>query len=309
MKKIRMSNKYIEKMQHLGAGACSNVYYDPNLGLAIKLLKPKGMEAHDETNFSNLLGVENSTCVFPKYRVEVDDEFRGYAMEFVQGVGITEAVEDLEITTLINAIKVAEKDFRELSDKHIFATDVNPGEIMWSEEQNRLKIVDTDFFKKDEQVPKDKCYKKSIGQFYTILEMSLGMTPAQKPQLFAYLNKDEEYRNLYKSYIIRQVGGEIVSITELIEKMVQMLQKDFKTQIRTWGDMQKIIRENIEPEVKKDFGDIPEFIPPETSLKTGTPFDDWVTCCGTLKGINPNSPITNGGNKGSEKFLDRYPED
>ena len=80
MQTIHITSQETTQLQELGRGACSVVYkYGPDL--VIKALNQKGIELHNEEEFSNLLGINNSTCVFPQNIVEIDGNFQGYTME------------------------------------------------------------------------------------------------------------------------------------------------------------------------------------------------------------------------------------
>ena len=58
-----MNSNELAQMEELGRGACSTVY-KYGTDLVIKMLNKKGIELHNEEEFSKLFGIKNSTCIF-----------------------------------------------------------------------------------------------------------------------------------------------------------------------------------------------------------------------------------------------------
>ena len=83
METLKITSNELAQMEELGRGACSTVY-KYGTDLVIKMLNEKGIEMHNEKEFSNLIGIKNSTCVFPKSKVEMNGKFQGYTMDYVQ---------------------------------------------------------------------------------------------------------------------------------------------------------------------------------------------------------------------------------
>ena len=77
METINISSEELNEMEQLGRGACSTVY-KYGTDLVIKVLNEKGMQLHDEDEFSNLVGIKNGTCIFPKNKVNIDGKFQAY---------------------------------------------------------------------------------------------------------------------------------------------------------------------------------------------------------------------------------------
>lgn len=69
-----------------------SIVYKYGADLVIKALNEKGMELHNKDEFSSIIGIENSTCVFPKNKVETDGNFKGYTMDYIQGVPLHEVI-------------------------------------------------------------------------------------------------------------------------------------------------------------------------------------------------------------------------
>lgn len=65
METLQINSQELAQLQELGRGACS-IVYKYGADLVIKALNEKGLELHNEEKFTNLIGMENSTCVFPR---------------------------------------------------------------------------------------------------------------------------------------------------------------------------------------------------------------------------------------------------
>ena len=148
METMKLSSDEISKLQNLGNGACGTVYKYGN-DLAIKILNNKGFEQYNEDTFSEIVGIENETCVFPKCKVEVDGRFQGYVMNYINGCLLWDVVRSIDLETLILALQKAEADIDKLTKDKIKLEDVNQGGLMWSKDSS-IQIIDKYAFKIDE---------------------------------------------------------------------------------------------------------------------------------------------------------------
>ena len=263
MQTIQISSGELAQMQKLGRGACSTVY-KYGTDLVIKVLNEKGMELHNEDEFSNLIGIENSTCIFPKNRVEIDGAFQGYTMSYVQGEPLHECIKRIDLTTLLSAIKDVESDLIQLSSEKVLFQDLNQGGIMWDNVNGRIKIIDTDFFERNETIEPEQCYSANITSFNSMIEMELGILNGQGTKLSEYLQTHPEFSKLYAKYMIYSLNGKNMSVTELISKAVEIFENDFGVKVNSIEEMQQLIGERTEVENSKE---IPMFQPPKESQR------------------------------------------
>lgn len=259
MQTIKIKSGELAQMPKLGRGACSTVY-KYGADLVIKVLNDKGIELHNEEEFSNLIGIENSTCIFPKNRVEIDGNFQGYTTDYVQGEPLRESIKRIDLITLISAIKQVESDLMQLASEKVLFQDLNQGGIMWDSANGRIKIIDTDFFIKNKSAESQRCYNHNIKSFNTMIEMELGILNGQDTKLLEYLMGNEKYSELYQEYLIASLMDENRSVTELITKAVELFENDFGVKINTIEEMQQLIGERAEVENLKE---IPIFEPPK----------------------------------------------
>lgn len=267
MQTIHITSQDITQLQELGRGACSVVYkYGPDL--VIKALNQKGIALHNEEEFSNLIGINNSTCVFPQNMVEIDGNFQGYTMEYVQGVPLHEVIKKMNISTLIKSIRNVESDLKQLSQEKVLFQDLNQGGIMWDDKTGRIKIIDTDFFEKNENIEHEQCYSANITSFNSMIEMELGIINGQGTKISEYLQNDSEFSKLYTKYMIYSLNGKNMSITELVDKAVEVFEKNFGVKINSFEEMESLIGEKTENRESISQEEIPIFQPPQQEISS-----------------------------------------
>ena len=262
METLKITSNELAQMEEIGRGACSTVY-KYGTDLVIKMLNEKGIEMHNEKEFSNLIGIKNPTCVFPKSKVEMDGKFQGYTMDYVQGEELHNVIKQLDFPTLISAIQKVENDVQQLSKEKVVFQDLNQGGIMWDKERNCIKIIDTDFFEKNESISEEQCYSANITSFNSMIEMELGIINGQGTKLSEYLQSNPEFSQLYTKYMIYSLNGRNISVTDLINKAVEIFEKDFGTKIGNVEEMQEIIGERTETKESDIAEEVPIFEPPK----------------------------------------------
>lgn len=260
METMKLSSDEILKLQNLGRGACATVYrYDDNF--VIKVFNEKGLELHDEESFSALVGVKNETCVFPESLVEVDGNFQGYAMQYIEGTELHKVARELNFRKIIEAIQKVEEDLKTLASDRILFQDLNQGGIMWSND-GKIKIIDTDFFQKNEDITEEQAYSHNLESFNSMIEMELGILMGQSNSVADFLQSNAEYNQLYMNYMLSSLNGNNMSVTELLNKAMETFEHEFGVVPGNISEMKTILKENnlfIQDEVETE---IPIFEPP-----------------------------------------------
>lgn len=255
----------IQDMTELGRGACSVVYkYDDTT--VVKLFNESGKKMFTPEDFSQLVGLSNSTCVFPQQVISIDGQFAGYSMEYVKGQKLHEVIDTLDIQTFMDAIKKVETDLQALSKDKVLFQDVNQGNIMWDEQNGCIKIIDTDFFERNENVTEQQCYGNNISSFNNILEMELGILNGQGSKLSQFLHSNPEFNKLYTKYTIYSLNGKNMSVTELIQKAVEIIENEYGTECTTFAEMSQMLPEQT-TDLEQGNIDIPTFEPPSEEQK------------------------------------------
>ena len=259
----RITSDQLIQMEMLDRGGCSTLY-KYSTDTVIKVLNQSGLELHNEETFFNIVGIENSTCVFPRDRVYIDGTFQGYTMECVQGKPLHESIRGMDLDQLMAAIQLVEDDLKRLSLERILFQDLNQGSIMWDDEKGIIKIIDTDFFVKDENIQPEGCYEHNMNAFNTIMEMELGILNGQDTDLLNYLRNNPIFSEAYRQYILASIKGENRSVRELIGKAVEVFEKEFRVKVKSIEEMEQLIRARTgcdgEKPIKRE--GIPIFTPP-----------------------------------------------
>ena len=257
METMKLSSDEISKLPNLGGGACATVYkYSDEL--AVKVFKKQWMELHNEESFSEIFGIENETCVFPKCRIEIDGTFQGYAMQYIDGSMLDQVVKEIDLKTLTEAIRKAESDLKLLSADKIMFNDVNQGGLMWTKD-GKIKVIDTDFFLKYEDIAEEKTYSHNLEHFNTMIEMETGF---MEGPVYKYLSSKQEYFEIYNEYVRAAWTGKSMSVTVLFDKAVEVFTQEFGITPSNITEMETILKENnlfIQEEKETE---IPVFEPP-----------------------------------------------
>lgn len=265
METIRLNSSDLEQLQNLGRGACATVYrYGENL--VIKVFNDKGMELHDNEGFSGLVGVENGTCVFPKCTIEIDKQFQGYAMQYIDGVELQKVIKELDFDSIITAINKVEQDLRTLASDKILFMDFNQGGLMWNEKDG-MKIIDTDFFSRNDEITEEECYSHNIKHFYTLIEQELGIITGEYNKIMNFIQSNEEYNQTYTDYFISSLDGTNMTVTVVINKMIEVFEKEFGVKPKSIAEMNAILGDKTKPELEDEDIEIPIFEPPTEDKK------------------------------------------
>lgn len=251
-------------------GSCSTVYPYKN-NTVLKLLNDSGKKLYNEEQFSNIVGLKNETCVFPKQAVFLEEQFVGYTMEQVHGEQLQNVIASLDFSVLERALQKVEADLHVLAKDKILFQDVNQGNLMWDAENQTIKIIDTDFFQKEEGIQEEECYNHNIGQFNNTLEMELKMLSGQGTKISEFLHSSPEFSKYYKTYMTGSITENPISIVELIQQARKVIEKEFGKEVTSLKEMQELIesrdiyRESNQNEKIEDTG-IPTFQPPQGEI-------------------------------------------
>ena len=224
------------------------------------------MQLHNEEQFAQLLGIESDICAFPQNRVEIDGQFQGYTMEFVDGQQLQEKVGEIDLDTLVSAIRNAEQNIRSLAQNKVFFQDLNQGGIMWDGKNGSIKIIDTDFFEVNQDFGVEECYSANMTSFNTMLEMELGIMSGQAKGLAEYLHSNPQFSEVYRSYMLASLMGKESSVVDLIQGAREVIEKEFGVVPQNLADMKELVGER-KIEVP-NISDIPTFLPPDQQIGT-----------------------------------------
>jgi len=214
--------KEIENSKKVGAGKCADLYKKNEE--VYKLIKQDAKRLYSKT-IESLIGIKNRTCVFPNdLLVDENNQLIGYTMDYVQGTKLKDIFSQIPFEQMKEIINQAELGITEISENKILFDDFHFENMMWDSEEKCIKIIDTDFFKKDEDISSIGATKSNISKFNENMETVIGLDDYI---LKKYLSQNKEYKDFYKEWKNRYANGEQLNIYELIEKIKSIAETDF----------------------------------------------------------------------------------
>lgn len=175
-------------------------------------------------------------------------------------------MDEIDLDTLINAIKQAEQDIRSLAQDKVFFQDLNQGGIMWDEKNRRIRIIDTDFFEVNKDFDVNECFNANKTSFNTMLEMELGIMSGQSKKLSEYLHSNQQFSNVYREYMLESLMGKESSVVSLIQIAREVMKNEFGVIPQNLAEMRELVGEQ-EIEIP-DAVDMPTFLPSDQQVGT-----------------------------------------
>lgn len=253
----------LKNLEVLGAGACATVYKDRDK--ALKVAKRPDLVP----DISNIIGIKNGTCIFPEEMLEdTNGNVIGYIMEYVNGPKLGDYIDEIDFDFLSSMIGKVEEDIQALSQHKILFSDLNVGNIIYDTNSGKIKIVDTDDFKKNQEISVDQVYRHNIGSFNTQIETIIGLTGGVLSQFF---QNNSEYHSFYREYLKRERKGENTSINEVLQVIRSVAEKEFGTSFKNLGQLKAAISERTQQNKESD-GAFPIFEPP-TNVEDNSVFE------------------------------------
>ena len=129
--------------------------------------------------------------------------------------------------------------------------------MLWDENSKKIRIIDTDFFMKSNDITEQQSYNSNIGDFYSEIEMELGILNGQDSEILSFLQDNAEYNELENKIIIESLLGKehTVSVVDLIKKAVEIFEQEFNIHVKSFKEMEDIISRRSFKTKRKQFID------------------------------------------------------
>ena len=228
-----MDKRELEGLEKIGEGKCATIYRKSNIVYKILKENSDSRSFYSKEMLQKLVGIKSSLCVFPNEILEDENgDLIGYSMDFVQGLKISDALSQLSFEQLGTAIKNLKLGIQEISEQGIIFEDLHCDNIMWNKGNQSFQIIDTDFFKKIENVPdlNEVNYKKFTNQIISLIEWKIrryGRTENQEIQPF--YNICEDFYNQF---------GKPISINEYLSDLMSIMERDFGKKFNNLNDIE-----------------------------------------------------------------------
>lgn len=255
-----MEDKYDYRISQ---GSCGNVYKQGSK--AVKVYKETGQVPKYE-DINQLVGIQNDTVVFPEeLSVDENGKVTSYVMDFVNGRLLGDTIKQLDFKLLQTAIETAEQNLQGVVKEKVLFNDLNVGNIMWDDEKKSIRIIDTDFFKRDLELTEENVYKYNLRNFNNQMETIIGIRDGN---LANFLVSIPEYTEFQREYFKRSLKGENVSTAELLQTIRNVAEKEFNTTFSNLAEIEEALMSRDEVSNKKmqnsaKMESIPIFTPPE----------------------------------------------
>lgn len=239
---MEITPKYLSSLGKIGKGACADVYKYGDK--ALKVLNESGRAITNLQETSKLVGIKNDTFVLPEEILTgADGKIIGYILELVDGQAFIDdnIIKNVDFDTLKGAIAKVEQDLQQLSANKVVCNDLNHKNIMWDTTNGCIKIIDTDSFIVNEDLTEEQIYGMNLEQFNNQIELVLGNSGNTKMQV---LRNNPKFAEVQRKYVIGQVKGQKLSITILIDCLVNIAEEQFGRKFNSLQEIEQAIQES-----------------------------------------------------------------
>jgi len=232
--KIVNKQEIEQQLECIGTGKCSNIYI--NEKEVYKILK----EGSDSIRFyskgmiEQLVGIKSELCVFPNEILEDEDgKILGYTMDIVPGDKIQKVIKKIPFEQLQEIIKRAQEGIREISEQGVIFDDMHYDNMMWNEETHSIQIIDTDFFKKSNEISIENINNTNLKKFASEIMKTWGL------ELNCYKDDNNEMKDFYESWLKNGTHD----VNEYIRNLKNILENDFGRTFNNIEEMENALQE------------------------------------------------------------------
>lgn len=237
VKKILLEE--ILKLEKIGEGKCASIYKKGREVYKILNTKSDSIKFYNKEMIEKLVGIKSDICVFPNEILEDNDgNLLGYSMDYVKGEQFKTKIKDLTFEELQNIFKESEENIEKTSEQGILFDDMHFDNIMWDEENEKIRIIDTDFFKKT-----DEPQKRNISKFNSAIQDMLYSYIAQYG-----ITVNEELKSFYNISDLTYEDEKRLLPSQYIMKIKHTMEKDFGKEFKNLGEVEKDLQQKQEDE-------------------------------------------------------------
>ena len=216
----------IDKKTYLNKGRCG-VCYELQNGTVLKLFNEvKGISEIEK--FKNMLKYKNQNFLFPFDFVYDEEKFYGYITKKSLGQTLEDSFSSINLEKFSTHSILLEKNIKSISDGKIFLEDFHPGNIMY--DGNIIEVIDTDSYRFKYNYTTDDVVKENLKRYsfviYNLLVNNIKF------------NKNTNYI-IQKAFVYTHT---MISVSEILIKLKETMEKYYKEEINTIDDLYAIIR-------------------------------------------------------------------
>lgn len=228
-----INSEEIEKIkqgQLLGGGKIGEVFkLNEN---AYKIFKSNELQV-SQKSLEALVKIKNNSFVFPKEMIyDKEEKLIGYEMNFINGEKLTEVISGIEIEKLLAKLEELEIDTRELSKEGVVLTDAHQDNYFWNNKEEKIQVIDTDYFTVVEQNTQNSNMSKMSGE----LDKIIGM---KSLPLNSYIKNNKGLFEQIKNITKESDEQGILRIGQIIKSIKEEAEKEFGKEFITLGEIKE----------------------------------------------------------------------
>lgn len=234
----RVCREDIEGLEKIGEGKCADIYTNGNTVYKILKENSDSRDFYSKEMLQHLVGIKSDLCVFPNEILEDNNgNLLGYSMNFVPGKKMKDVIGMLSFKQIQATIENAKHSIKAISEQGILFDDLHDDNVMWNEETQNIQIIDTDFFKKADNISdlNDINYQKfsnTIRYMINVRVYQYGRTV------------NEELIPFYDTTRLSSTKDEKpLPINEYILNLKSVIEKDFGRQFDNLNEMEIALQE------------------------------------------------------------------
>lgn len=221
-----------EIVRKIGSGATATCYLTKDGKVYKKFL---GNIDYNRLYLEQLVTCKNPNITFPQKLVYKDNELVGYIKEYASGVEIDSLDDNINIKRFVEAIKLFEENIYDTFFSLVF-TDLSGENIVYDEKENKITIIDTDFFEPVEVFEATQSERKE--KINTFIENKKWIN-----QSFYTFFKDIDGLGGYLENYVKEGYSGMTSTSFALKKAIEELEKLTNNEIITLYDYKNAIIE------------------------------------------------------------------
>ena len=208
-----------ESYKKIGSGSLSTVYIKDDK--VIKLFnKSDIIWTNYKEKLSELTNVDSDIFVFPKKLLIENDNLIGYEMEYISGCPLYNIIKTLSFDDIKLLEKNAEIDIKNDFNKRIKSSDMHEYNLMYDEQNKKIRVLDTDFFEIDKRIEPDVLYQMNLLGIRRNLKSMIGSIFLKSIGTYSFNQYDDrisasEYLDLINSELSKKFNKEFNDLYEI----------------------------------------------------------------------------------------------
>lgn len=228
---MKIDENELKKKTLLGAGKMAEVYKDT--GRVFKIYK--GESPIGEGAIEKLSKLNDDRFIFPDELIYgKDGDFIGYTMPYINGEGILGVVDKFGFEELYSDLDELKKSIISISNKGIAMSDAHEGNYFYDKDENKIKIIDTDFYVQTES----ECQESNLNRNDDTLRTILGIN---KEVLKTYINNNDEIQSYIECATSKL--GKRPDAVQLMKKIQEVAESEFGRTFENIGELKAVIQE------------------------------------------------------------------